>query len=79
VVAKLQASGARAVAGAALRLVPDLHLFYVSGSMIEGQYVSVQSSYVDWGYVATAAAYGIGWTSCALLLACVLFSRRDFV
>jgi Cu-processing system permease protein len=67
-----------AVAGA-LRLFPDLNLFYVSGAMVSGQRVSVHGSFVDWGYVGTAALYGVAYSACALVLAMIVFSRRDFV
>jgi ABC-type transport system involved in multi-copper enzyme maturation permease subunit len=75
---KLHAAPLRALAGGALRLVPDLHVFYVSGSMVEGQYASVHGSYVDWPYVATGAAYGLLYAACALALAVLFFARRDF-
>ena len=62
----------------ALRVVPDLHIFYVSGSMISGQTVSIHGSYVSWGYVASATLYGLFYAACALALAVALFQRRDF-
>jgi hypothetical protein len=62
-----------------LRVVPDLHLFYVSGSMVAGRNVTVHGDYVDWSYVASASAYGTLYAACALVLAMLLFSRRDFV
>ena len=64
---------------AGLRLFPDLHLFSVSGSMLGGQYVSVHGAFVDWSYVALASGYGAFYSGCALALAMILFSRRDFV
>lgn len=76
---KLHETTLRSVLWAATRLLPDLHLFYVSGSMLNGQYVTVHKVYVGWGYVATASAYGLGYAACALLVAIFLFSRRDFV
>jgi len=66
------------VLGALLRIVPDLHLFYVSGSMVGGRVVSVHGDYVDWSYVGTASAYGLFYAGCALALAMLLFARRDF-
>jgi Cu-processing system permease protein len=62
-----------------LRLVPDLHLFSVSGSTVDGQYVSVHGQFVSWGYVGIAALYGVLYVSVLLILAMVIFSRRDFV
>ncbi|MDB4968238.1 MAG: hypothetical protein JWN44_3927 [Myxococcales bacterium] len=67
-----------AIAGA-MRLFPDLNLFYVSGAMVGGQRVTVHGSFVDWGYVGTAALYGAAYSGCALALAMIIFSRRDFV
>lgn len=78
-IAKLGSTVARAFFSAGLRLFPDLHLFYVSGSMLGGQYVTVHGAYVDWAYVGMAGAYGAFYSGCALALAMLLFSRRDFV
>jgi ABC-type transport system involved in multi-copper enzyme maturation permease subunit len=61
-----------------LRIVPDLHLFSVSGSNVQGKYVSVHSEFVTWGYVGTAAAYAALVLGVLLLLAVLIFSRRDF-
>jgi ABC-type transport system involved in multi-copper enzyme maturation permease subunit len=62
----------------ALEIVPDLHLFGVSGHEVSGQVVSMHDVFVSWGYVAEAAAHGIGWIVALVALACVLFERRDF-
>jgi ABC-type transport system involved in multi-copper enzyme maturation permease subunit len=78
-IARVGAAGLRTVLYAALRLFPDLHLFYVSGDMIDGRHVSVHNAYVDWAYVAVASGYGVAYSACALALAMLLFSRRDFV
>jgi ABC-2 family transporter protein len=78
-IGKLAEDWARWLCDALLRLVPDLHLFYVSGSMVGGQAVSVHGDYVDWSYVATASLYGGLYAGCALALAMLLFSRRDFI
>lgn len=79
VIGRLGSSTARAVCGGLLRICPDLNLFYVSGAMVDGQRVSVHGAYVDWSYVASAALYGLGYGGCALVLAMIIFSRRDFV
>jgi hypothetical protein len=78
-IAKLPAGGLKLALGAGLRLFPDLHLFYVSGSLVGGHYATVHADYVDWGYVAVASGYGLGYAGCALALAMLLFSRRDFI
>ncbi len=78
-IGKLHSPALRGALSAALRLVPDLHVFYVSGSMVEGRYVSIHGDYVDWTYVATASGYGLAYAACALALGILIFSRRDFV
>jgi ABC-type transport system involved in multi-copper enzyme maturation permease subunit len=63
----------------ALEIIPDVHLFAVSGRTLDGSAVSVHGDFVPWGYVALAAAHGVGWTVALLALAALLFHRRDFV
>ena len=60
-------------------IVPDLHLFYVSGSMVGSDRVTVHGDYVDWTYVASATGYGLGYAAILLLLAAIIFRKRDFV
>jgi len=62
-----------------LEIVPDLHLFAVSGRTIDGEHVSVHADLVSWGYVAMASLHGLGWIVGLLALAALLFHRRDFV
>lgn len=62
----------------ALEIVPDVHLFAVSGRTLEGTAASVHGEFVPWSYVALAAAHGLGWTVGLLALAALLFHRRDF-
>jgi ABC-type transport system involved in multi-copper enzyme maturation permease subunit len=69
----------RAILRVAMRVFPDLNLFYVSGELVRGQRVTVHGAYVDWSYVAVAGAYGACYAALALVLAMLLFSRRDFV
>jgi ABC-type transport system involved in multi-copper enzyme maturation permease subunit len=78
-IAKLHSGALKVALSVGLRIVPDLHLFYVSGALVGGQPVSVHGTYVGWSYVATATAYGLGYGALALVLATALFSRRDFV
>jgi Cu-processing system permease protein len=64
----------------ALRIVPDMHLFSVSGTTLEGKHVSIHTdTFVSWGYVATSSLYGLVYLGVLLLLASVIFARRDFV
>jgi ABC-type transport system involved in multi-copper enzyme maturation permease subunit len=79
IIGKLGSSSLKAVLYGALKVFPDLNLFSVSGSMVDGAYATVHGSFVDWGYVATASAYGLFYAYCALAIAIAWFSRRDFV
>jgi len=64
---------------AALYIVPDLHLFQVSGSTLDGVPVSVHGDFVSWSYVATASGQGLFYIALLLTLAVLIFARRDFV
>jgi ABC-type transport system involved in multi-copper enzyme maturation permease subunit len=63
----------------ATQLLPDLHLFSVSGATIAGHNVSIHGTYVGWGYVASASAYGLFFAACVLAIGMAVFARRDFV
>ena len=76
---KADAAWIRGVTRTALEIVPDLHLYAISGRTLDGQVVSVHGDFVSWGYVAAAAGHGLLWIAGLLLLACLIFSRRDFV
>lgn len=70
----------RAASQFALRAVPDMHLFSVSGTTLAGKHVSIHTNtFVSWGYVATSSLYGLLYLAMLLLLASVIFARRDFV
>ena len=62
----------------ALKIVPDLHLFAVSGRVADGANVSVHSDFVSWGYVGIAGLHGLGWIVGLLAISALLFHRRDF-
>ena len=68
----------RLVTRVTLEIVPDLHLYSVSGRIVEGNAVSVHGDFVSWGYVAMAAGHGFLWIVGLMGLAALLFSRRDF-
>jgi Cu-processing system permease protein len=63
---------------AALYVIPDLHLFSVSGGEVDGKAVSVHATFVSWLYVGHAALYALAVVAILLILAVVVFSRRDF-
>jgi len=69
----------RTICDYALKIVPDLHVFSISGGAVDGQHVSVHSHFVDWGYVGVAGAYGLLYIAALLALSMVIFSRRNFV
>ena len=64
----------------ALYVVPDLNLFSVSGGAVGAGHVSIHTGiFVDWSYMATAIGYGLLYIAVSLILAVLVFSRRDFV
>lgn len=63
----------------ALYLVPDLHLFSVSGGSVEGQAVSVHGDFVTWGYMGLASGYAFLYIAILMGASILVFSRRDFV
>lgn len=75
---KLDGSLGGSVLGLILELLPDFRMFFVSGANFDDTVVSVHESFVSWGYVAGAAAYAGAYGGMCLLLAIVLFHRRDF-
>jgi ABC-type transport system involved in multi-copper enzyme maturation permease subunit len=77
--AKSKEAVIRGIADVGLRLVPDLHVFSISGGEIDGKSVSVNASFVDWGYVGHASLYALAWIIGLLVLASLVFRRRDFV
>jgi ABC-type multidrug transport system permease subunit len=66
------------VTKAALEVVPDLHLFSISGRSLDGAAVSVNGDFVGWHYVVVALGYGGLWIIGLLAAASLLFQRRDF-
>jgi len=83
VLAELAARKAGGVAGRLLELLvdvtPNLYLFYPSGQMFEGRYHTIHGEFVPLEYVSYAAAYGLAYAACLLLLAIAIFRRRDVV
>jgi ABC-type transport system involved in multi-copper enzyme maturation permease subunit len=68
----------RAIGRAALYVTPDLHLYAISGGEVDGKHVSVNSDFVGWGYVGHAGLYGLALIGILLVLAMLVFRRRDF-
>lgn len=74
---KLEGTPLGGVLEAAAAVVPDFHAFYVSGTELGGQVVSVHEVLVGWGYVAEVGLYGLLYSAICLGLAMLLFARRD--
>jgi Cu-processing system permease protein len=79
VAAKAESPLVQTLTSAVAEAVPDIHLFSVSGRSIDGQVVSVHGNFVSWGYVGLAGGHAALWIAGLLVVACVIFSRRDFV
>jgi Cu-processing system permease protein len=79
VAAKATSPLVETLTGGVAEAIPDIHLFSVSGRSIDGQTVSVHGDFVSWGYVAMAGGHAVLWIAGLLIIACVVFSRRDFV
>jgi ABC-type transport system involved in multi-copper enzyme maturation permease subunit len=76
---KASATWMKVLAGGALQIVPDLHLFSISGGTVDGHEVTVHGDFVSWQYVGVASAHGLLWIAGLLILACLIFRKRDFV
>lgn len=75
---KLEGSLGGDILGLVLGVVPDFRMFYVSGANYEGVDISVHDAFVSWSYVASAAAYAGSYAATCLVIAILLFARRDF-
>lgn len=64
---------------AGTNVMPNLHLFYPSGAIIGSEHISVHGQFVGAEYLAATTVYGLGYSLVVLLLAMVIFRRRDFV
>ncbi len=69
----------RGACEAALYVVPDLHLFSVSGGSVDGNHVTVHGDFVSWAYMGMASGYAALYNTILMGLSILIFSRRDFV
>lgn len=60
-------------------VLPSLHLFYPSGKLVDGAWVTVHGQFVASGYAFHAAGYGLAYTAVLLALGILLLGRRDFI
>ena len=79
IAAKVDSPGLAQLLDVFARVLPDLRYFYVTGSTVHGEHLSINGTFVDSAYLATAAGYALLYVAVALLLSIVLFARRDFV
>jgi len=73
-----ESPGLQALLEGVLAVVPDFRLFFISGANLGEEVVSVHGAFVDWGYVGQALAYGGAYSATCLVVAVLLFARRDF-
>ncbi|HEY0712878.1 MAG TPA: ABC transporter permease [Polyangia bacterium] len=67
------------VLGAALKILPSMHLFYPSGAIVGAEVVSVHGTFVGAPYMLWTTVYGVGYSVIVLILAMLIFRKRDFV
>lgn len=75
---KIEDESSREIARSLLNVLPDFHLFYISGASLDGRIASIHAQFVNWSYVSWSAAYALGYGTVCLLIAAELFRRRDF-
>lgn len=66
-----ESEGVKAVAGFVYVLLPDLEMFNRTIEAVHG--LAIESGQVLWPLL-----YGMGYTGCLLLVASIIFERRDF-
>ncbi len=72
-------SGAKIALDLACGLMPNLHLFYPSGAIIGAEETSVHRQFVGLDYLLSATGYGLAYSAAVLVLALLIFRKRDFV
>jgi ABC-type transport system involved in multi-copper enzyme maturation permease subunit len=60
-------------------VLPNLHLFTPSGTIMGAERISVHGTFVGPAYLGWVTAYAIGYAALLLGLAMLIFRRRDFV
>jgi ABC-type transport system involved in multi-copper enzyme maturation permease subunit len=65
--------------GGSASVLPNLHLFTPSGTIISAERVSVHSQFVGAPYLISVTIYAAGYSALVLGLAMLIFRRRDFV
>jgi hypothetical protein len=71
--------GAKTILNLFCNLMPNLHLFYPSGAIVGAEDVSIHRQFVGADYILSATGYGVGYSIVVLVLAMLIFRKRDFV
>jgi ABC-type transport system involved in multi-copper enzyme maturation permease subunit len=72
-------AGSRAVLNVLCDVMPNMHLFYPSGAIVGAEQVSVHRDFVGMDYILSTTGYGLCYSLVVLLLAMLVFRKRDFV
>ena len=75
---RIGGGGGRLLGGFAA-VLPNLHLFYPSGTIVGAERVTVHGQFVGLGYLGWTTGYALGYSALVLALAMLIFRRRDFV
>jgi ABC-type transport system involved in multi-copper enzyme maturation permease subunit len=71
--------GAKVVLNLVCKVIPNLHLFYPSGAIVGAEDLSVHRQFVGSEYILSATGYGVAYSLVVLVLAMLIFRKRDFV
>jgi Cu-processing system permease protein len=71
--------GAKVVLNLVCNVIPNLHLFYPSGAIVGAEDLSVHRQFVGSEYILSATGYGVAYSLVVLVLAMLIFRKRDFV
>jgi ABC-type transport system involved in multi-copper enzyme maturation permease subunit len=72
-------SASKAILDVLCNLMPNLHLFYPSGAIVGAEDLSVHRQFVSPEYILSATGYGVAYSLVILVLAMLIFRKRDFV
>ena len=60
-------------------IFPNCYLFYPSGRAIGEQWVSIHQNFIEMNYLLKVSGYGLLYAMVCLVLAMIIFNRRDLV
>jgi ABC-type transport system involved in multi-copper enzyme maturation permease subunit len=78
IAARLGGGGGRLL-DAISAVLPNLHLFNPSGTIVGSERVSIHAQFVGLAYLGSVTAYALGYSALVLGLAMLIFRRRDFI